>query len=102
MSSRDPAQSTVQDAEGTIGPSAKWVVLWRGDRLLEGQPSSRARREKKRSRCEGSRFCLRLLVMPLSRMGGVSLIGVAESEHQVSVPHAQLPDSEVAEAEQHP
>ena len=99
MSSRDLAQSTVQDAERTIGPSAKWIVLWRGECPLEGQPSGTARREQNRPGSEGSRFCFRLLVLPLPRIGRVGLVGMAESEHQVGVGHAQLPDAKVAEAE---
>ncbi len=102
MSSRDLAQSTVQGAERTIGPSAKWLVLWRGERLLEGQPSSRAGRENNWSGCEGSRFCFRLLVMPLPWSGGLGLVGVAESEDQVGVTHVQFPHGEVTETEQHP
>lgn len=99
MSSRDLAQSTVQGAERTIGPSAKWIVLWRGKCLLDGQPSSRARRENNRPGCEDSRFCFRFLVMPLSWSGGMGLVGLAESEHKVGVTHVEFPHSEVAEAE---
>ena len=101
MSSRDPAQSTVQDAERTTGPSVKWIVLWRGECPLEGQPAVRLDEESQGRECEGSRFCFWLLVLPLPRIGSVRLVGMAESEHQVGVTHVQFPNGEVAEAKQH-
>lgn len=101
MSSGDPAQSTVQDAERTIGPSAKWIVLWRGEYKPQGQPSNEGRRGKRRSGWNGSGFGFRLLVVPVARIGRLGEVGLPESEHQVGVTHAQFPHGKVTEPEQH-